>query len=126
MASPSAAASSAASPAATVSGSGITARRNGQSLSVNVGDTFYVRIPTIPRAGFTWQPQHLNTSILSQLDGPVYEPDPSPNAAGGVVVLRFKVVGPGHTDLALIYASSSSSGAPSLYSDSFGISIDAK
>lgn len=114
-----------ASPAATVSGSAITASRNGQSLNVKVGDIFDVRIPTIPRPGFTWQPDKLDANILEQVGEPLYEPDPAPNAAGGVVVLRFRVVGPGHANLALIYASSPASGAPSLYSDSFGISVDA-
>ena len=114
-----------ASEATVVNASGITADRRGQLLNLKVGDTFAVRIPTIPQSGFTWQPQDLDTHILLQLGDPVYEPDSGSNAAGGTVILRFKVVGAGRTALTLIYAGSPSGGGPSLYRDSFGITLDA-
>lgn len=111
---------------ATVNASGITANKPGQVLDVKVGDTFDVRIPTIPRPGFTWQPQNLDAQILQQLGAAVYQPDPSPNSAGGTVVLTFKVIGPGKAHLALLYASAPGGSAPSLYSSSFEITVNAK
>ncbi len=105
---------------------GITADKPGEVLHVKVGDTFQVRIPTIPKSGFTWQPSSLDTRVLAQLGDPVYEPDPSPNAAGGTTVLTFKVVGAGTAPLTLIYVAGSSGGGPALYSQSFGLTVDAK
>ena len=106
--------------------SGIAASTPGETLHLKVGETFQVRIPTIPRPGFTWQLQDLNARMLTQLGGPVYEPDPGPNAAGGTVVLAFKVVGAGTMPLTLIHASSGIGGVPVLSSNSFGIIIDAR
>ncbi len=111
---------------AVVNGSGYAARKPGEILNLKVGDTFEVRIPTIPTAGFTWQPQDLNPQMLLQLGDPVYEADTSPNSAGGIVVLKFKVVGAGTTPLTLIYANSAGSGGLSLYKQSFGITVNAK
>ncbi len=109
-----------------MNGSGIAANKPGETLNLKVGDTFEVRIPTIPTAGFTWQPQDLNPQMLLQLGDPVYQADTSPNAAGGIVVLTFKVVGAGTTPLTLIYANSASSGGLSLSKQSFGITVNAK
>ncbi len=106
--------------------SGITADRPGEVLHLKVGDTFEVRIPTIPMSGLTWQPMKLDTAVLAQLGDPVYEPAPGPNAAGGTVVIRFKVVGAGTVPLTLIYAGASSSSGPMLYNQSFGLTVDAK
>ncbi len=107
-----------------VKGSTITAREPGQTVKLKVGDTLEVRIPTIPRSGFTWQPQKLNTSILEQLGDPVYEPDTSPNAAGGTVIVRFKAVGPGTAPLTLAYVGAPSGGGLSLSSDTFGLTVN--
>ena len=104
----------------------VTADMKGKLISVKVGDTFDVRIPTIPTAGYQWQAMNLDTGILMQLGDPVYKADPGLNVAGGIVTLRFKVVGPGTTALNLIYASSPAGGGPSLSSDLFGITVEAK
>ena len=109
-----------------VNASGITSDKPGEVLHLKVGDTFEVRIPTIPMSGFTWQPMNLDTGVLTQLGDPVYEPAPGPNAAGGTVVIGFKVVGAGTVPLTLIYAGGSNSGGPMLYNQSFGLTVDAK
>ncbi len=105
---------------------GIAADKPGDVLHVKVGDTFHVRIPTIPMSGFTWQPTDLDTRVLMQLGNPVYEADASANAAGGTVILTFRVVGPGKVPLTLIYAGASSAGGPLLYNKSFGLTVDAQ
>jgi predicted secreted protein len=117
---------SAPSSGAVVNESGMSATKKGETLNLQVGDMFEVRIPTIPASGFVWKPHNLNTQILQQVGDPVYEPGTSPNAAGGTTILKFQVVGAGSTPLNLIYSRAASGGGPSLYSQSFGITVNAK
>jgi predicted secreted protein len=99
--------------------------QKGGLVKLKVGNTFEVRIPTIPKQGYTWQPTNLDTSILEQLGAPVYTPDTSPNAAGGIVTLAFRVVGPGTAPIMLLYQQTSQDGAPGLSSNSFGVTVEA-
>jgi hypothetical protein len=114
---------------AVVNGAGdaavITVNRPGGTTKVKVGDTLEVRIATIPSGAATWQPTDLDTSILQQLGEPVYTRDTSPNSAGGIVSIKFKVVGPGTTPLVLLYVTPAQGNAPSLFSKSFGITVEA-
>jgi predicted secreted protein len=98
----------------------------GQSVTLQVGEVFEVQIPTIPTAGFEWQPQDLDASILVQLGKPVYKADPSPTAAGGIVTLTFKAVSRGKVTLTLLYLHPAVNGLPALYKDSFGVTIEVK
>jgi predicted secreted protein len=104
----------------------ITPSIKGQSVSLHLGETFEVQIPTIPTDGFEWEPQDLDPSILVQVGDPVYTADSSPSAAGGIVTLTFKAVGPGKTTLTLLYLRPSVNGTPSLYKNSFGVTIEVK
>jgi len=117
-----------AAGAAAPSGNGLIINPDikGQSFLVQVGDTFAVQIPTFPTEGFTWQPQDLDTNILAEVGDPVFTADSAAAGSGGVVTLEFKVVGPGATALNLIYAGPSINGVPSLYKNSFGVTIVAK
>ncbi|HTP02928.1 MAG TPA: protease inhibitor I42 family protein [Anaerolineales bacterium] len=99
--------------------------REGGTIKLKVGDTFDVKIPTIPKEGFTWQPVKLDTSILEQIGEAVYTPDTSPNSAGGVVTVTFRVVGPGTAPLTLLYQQSSQGGGPAFSSHSFGLTVEA-
>ena len=104
----------------------ITQDMKDKSVSLKVGDTFEIRMATIPTPGFNWVTKDLDTTILLQLGDPVFKADSDPAAAGGIEIIKFKVVGPGTTTLSLIYASPSNNGAPSLYKNSFGVTIEAK
>ena len=104
----------------------ITPDMKDKTLNLKVGDTFEVQIPTIPTAGMNWEAQDLDTTILSQLGDPVYTADTAPNSAGGIVAIKFKVVGAGTTPLNLIYAAPAQNGLPSLSNNSFGVTIIAK
>lgn len=104
----------------------ITEDMQDKTVHLKVGDAFDVQLPTIPRAGYNWQPQDLDTSILSQMGEPVFKPDSEAAGAGGIVTVRFKVVGPGTTALVLIYASAPQGNAPSLSSQSFGLTVVAE
>jgi predicted secreted protein len=104
----------------------ITQDMKDKSVSLKVGDTFEIRIPTIPTAGFDWQAKDLDTKILLQLGDPVFKADSNAASVGGIETLKFKVVGPGTTSLILLYVSPSKNGVPSIYTDSFGVTIEAK
>jgi predicted secreted protein len=104
----------------------ITPSIKGQSVSLHLGETFEVQIPTIPTDGFEWEPQNLDPSILVEVGKPVYTADSSPNAAGGIVTLTFKSVGAGKTTLTLLYLRPAVNGVASLYKNSFGVTIEVK
>jgi predicted secreted protein len=104
----------------------ITPAIKGNSASLNVGDTLEIQIPTIPTAGYEWEAQDLDTSILIQEGSAVYTEDSSPNSAGGIVTLRFNAVGAGNTTLNLLYVNSSVSGDLSLSKNSFSVTVEVK
>ena len=104
----------------------ITRDMNGKSFSLKVGDTFEIQLATIPMDGFEWTPKDLDTTILIQEGQAVYKADTSPNSAGGIVTLRFKVVGAGKTHLTLLYQHPAENGLPALYNNSFGVNLEVK
>ncbi|MFZ2097704.1 MAG: protease inhibitor I42 family protein [Anaerolineales bacterium] len=104
----------------------ITPAIKGNSASLNVGDTLEIQIPTIPTAGYEWEAQDLDTSILIQEGSALYMEDSSPNSAGGIVTLRFNAVGAGNTTLNLLYVNSSVSGDLSLSKNSFSVTVEVK
>jgi len=104
----------------------ITKDMKGKTISLKVGDTFEINIRTIPTPGFKWEVNKLDTTILLELGDPVFNADSNPTSIGGTVVVKFKVVGAGTTPLTLIYVGTSQNGGPSLYKDSFGVTIEAK
>jgi predicted secreted protein len=104
----------------------VTPGIKGNSVSVGVGDELEIRVPTIPRAGFEWQPQNLDASMLRQLGKPVFQTDSATGSTGGIVTLRFRVVAAGTTTLTILYAATQESGGPAIYSDSFGLTVTAR
>ena len=104
----------------------ITPAIKGNSANLNVGDTLELQIPTIPTAGFEWQVQDLDTAVLKQAGDAVYTASTSPNAAGGIVTIKFNAVGTGSTTVHLLYMNSSTAGAPSLSSNSLAVTVEVK
>ena len=104
----------------------ITPEIKGQSFLLHVGDTFEVQIPTFPAKEYTWQPKDLDTTILAEVGDPVFTADSAIAGSGGIVTLKFKVVGPGTTELSLLYTRAATNGVPSMYANSFGVTIEAK
>lgn len=93
------------------------------SVSLKVGDTLEVRLPTIPQEGFSWQVQALDSKILKQDGEAVYVEDDGVNAAGGTTTLRFKALKAGTGTLTLIFAGSVN-GSPEMSAQSFGLSVE--
>jgi predicted secreted protein len=104
----------------------VTPAIEGNSASLSVGDSLEIQIPTIPTVGFEWQAQNLDTKILKQEGSAVYNADNNPNAAGGIVTVKFLAVGAGITNLNLLYVSSQTSTLPSVSSNSFGMTVEVK
>ena len=96
----------------------------GNAVTMIVGDTLVVEIPTIPSEGFEWIVQDLDTSVLIQDGSAVYKRDTrSADAAGGLTYLTFTAVGPGKINLSLAYASGASEEMPALEKNSLGVSV---
>jgi predicted secreted protein len=104
----------------------ITQDMNGKTVSLQVGDTFEIHLATIPVVGFEWTAKNLDTAILLQEGNPVYQAGSASNTVGGIVTLRFKVVGAGKTHLTLLYLHPAENGVPSLYNKSFGVNFEVK
>jgi predicted secreted protein len=102
----------------------IRADMKDKTVHMKVGDTFNVELPTIPKPGFNWVAQNLDTKVLMQMGDPVFRSETG--GAGGTVVVRFKVVGPGTASLVLIYANSPQGNVPSLTSNTFGMTVIAE
>ena len=104
----------------------ITPAIKGNSASLAVGDTLEIKIPTIPKEGFSWEAQELDTSIVRQEGSAAYTADTSPNSAGGMVTLLFKAVGAGNTTITLLYVKPATDDLPSVSSNSFSVTVDVK
>lgn len=101
----------------------VTPAIRGNSANLKVGDILEIQIPTIPKEGYEWEVTDLDTKVLIQEGSAVYTADPSPDSAGGTVMLRFKAVNTGNTDLGLAYRSGSIDESPSFTTDTFGMTV---
>ncbi|MFH2038503.1 MAG: protease inhibitor I42 family protein [Chloroflexota bacterium] len=100
---------------------------NNHTVSLNIGDTMVVNIPTIPSEGWDWIVQDIDSGILSQVGESLYKMDAGANEAGGIVTLTFKAISPGTSILTLIYATQSADqSSPSMFSSSYGLTVNVK
>jgi predicted secreted protein len=104
----------------------VTPAIKGNSAMLSLGDTLELQIPTIPKAGFEWQVQNLDTAILEQEGTGMYAKDPDPNSAGGVVTFQFTAIGTGKTTVNLLFVSPSIGEVPALSSNSFSVTVEVK
>jgi predicted secreted protein len=101
----------------------VTPAIRGNSENLQVGDILEIQIPTIPKEGYEWEVTDLDTTVLIQEGSAVYTADPSPDSAGGTVILRFRAVSAGTTDLSLAYGSGSIEESPSFTTNTFGMTV---
>jgi predicted secreted protein len=104
----------------------ITPAIKGNSAILAVGDSLELRIPTIPKAGFEWQVEDLDTAILEQEGTGIYTKDPDTNSAGGIVTFQFTAIGKGKTTIHLLFVSPSVGEAPALSSNSFSVVVEVR
>ncbi|MFH2040319.1 MAG: protease inhibitor I42 family protein [Chloroflexota bacterium] len=100
---------------------------NNHTVSLNIGDTMVVNIPTIPSEGWDWVVQDIDSGILSQVGESIYKTEIGGNDAGGIVTLTFKAISPGTSILTLIYTNAPDPTSPdSMFSNSYGLTVEVK
>lgn len=101
----------------------VTPAPGANEVSIIVGDTLVVQIPTIPTEGYEWQVRDIDKAILVQEGDPTYAEDDSQDSAGGMVTLKFNAIGTGTTTLNLEYATSDPDQDPALSKETFGLTV---
>jgi inhibitor of cysteine peptidase len=81
----------------------LTAANGNQTIESKVGDTLVVELEGNPTTGYTWEAVELDQAVLEQVGEPEYNAESDLLGAPGVIILRFKAVGPGQTLLKLVY-----------------------
>jgi inhibitor of cysteine peptidase len=81
----------------------LTAANANQTIESKVGDTLVVELEGNPTTGYTWEAVELDQAVLEQVGEPEYNAESDLLGAPGVIILRFKAVGPGQTLLKLVY-----------------------
>ncbi len=76
---------------------------NGQTITVNAGDTFKVSLVGNPTTGYNWYAANLDETILSQSGEADFKADSSAIGAGGIITNTFKAEATGTTTLTLEY-----------------------
>ena len=94
------------------------------TVSLKVGDTLELQLPTIPIEGYQWVVDEINTAVLVQEGDAIYTPDDSPDSAGGIVLISFKAVGAGSTIVSLSYVSEPTDETPSFITNTFAMMVD--
>ena len=78
-----------------------TARDNGASVSLALGEELEIRLSENPTTGYRWQPVDWQRAILDLTRDDFEPPDPSRLGAGGLHCWRFVARAPGQTSLGL-------------------------
>ena len=81
----------------------LTDADHGQTIEMNVGDTFSVELESNPSTGYSWQVAAMDNAVLKQIGQPEFKPESDQVGAGGIEILRFETVGRGQSILKLIY-----------------------
>lgn len=81
----------------------LTAENAGQTITLNVGDTFSVELEGNPSTGYTWEVAEMDTAVLKQVGETEFVTESDLVGASGVLKIRFEAIGRGETSLNLVY-----------------------
>ncbi len=84
----------------------LTESDNGSSVTLAVGDTLQVEIPSNPGTGYSWKITSNDADVLTPLGEPQFglQAGVTPvTGAGGTQTFHFRAVGKGQTPLTLVY-----------------------
>lgn len=81
----------------------ITENMNGQTVKVNAGESFTIRLRGNPTTGYGWQMADFDTGVVRQDKEPAYRADSLLTGAGGTYLYQFKAAGAGTTRLNFNY-----------------------
>ena len=76
---------------------------NGETISLQVGDTIQVRLPENPSTGYLWQLASEEDFNLRLISAEYATPQSSAFGARGMRVFLFKAVRPGEAEIQLIH-----------------------
>ncbi len=93
-------------PAESVVDQTVTEADNGSDVTLKVGDTLRVQLPSNPSTGYSWQVSQDDKAILAPVGEPQFDLGPNVTpipGRGGTETFTFKAVAAGETTLTLIY-----------------------
>jgi inhibitor of cysteine peptidase len=76
---------------------------DGRAITLRVGDTLEVNLPSNPSTGYAWQAMPSPSPILEPMGEPTFRPDGGGVGAGGRVTLRYRAALTGVLELTLAY-----------------------
>lgn len=85
---------------------------NGQTVTLQRGETLAVSLEGNPTTGYTWGITQVDASILESQGEAEYDSDSNLIGAGGVFTFKFTAVAAGTTNLELAYFRSFEQGVP--------------
>jgi inhibitor of cysteine peptidase len=81
----------------------INADSNGQTISMNTGDTLTVSIEGNPTTGYTWELSEVDQAILKSAGDPDFKSSSTLVGAGGTYTFKFDAIAAGTTTMKLKY-----------------------
>lgn len=80
----------------------VTERDAGRTVEIENGNQLQIVLEGNPSTGYVWEPESLDSDVLSQGDNQ-YIPGRRAFGAGGTTILHFVAIAPGETPLRLVY-----------------------
>lgn len=82
----------------------LTAADDGTTVEIETGQVLSITLEANPTTGYTWEvTESPSEQVLKQVGEIEFEPESDLIGAGGVQLIKFKVVNAGQTSLKLVY-----------------------
>ena len=81
----------------------LTAENAGQTIDMNIRESFSVELGGNPSTGYTWEVADMDTAVLIQVGETEFDSESDLVGASGILILRFEAIGSGETPLNLVY-----------------------
>ena len=76
---------------------------NGRRIELKEGQVLVISLKGNLSTGYLWEIEQTDETIVREVDDIEFEPESNLLGAPGILTRRFEVVGPGQTDLVLVY-----------------------
>lgn len=76
---------------------------DGAVVEVAVGEQIVVRLDGNATTGYLWEVTAVDSAVLAPAGDPDYQSESDADGAGGTYTFRFDAVGPGETEVVLMY-----------------------
>jgi len=81
----------------------LSAKDEGRQIELSGDQLLVITLEANPSTGYRWEVEEVDEKVLRQVGEIEFQPESDLLGAPGKQILRFQVVGPGQTDLKLIY-----------------------